>query len=310
MSSNSPVVAIEAPGKINIQLRVGGCRDDGFHELANAFMSVSFCDVVSISPARSLAVTVSGPMASQVPGDESNLVAQAARLLGRSQGLAPNVHIHIEKHLPVQGGMGGGSADCAATLIGCEALWKTGISNSEMAALAGDLGSDVPFSLLGGTALGLGRGEILTPLSVSGDFSWVLAVAEEGLSTPSVYAELKRSRENTGVGSHVDVVPAPQVSPGLFEALAEGDSRRLGKELSNDMEAVAVAMHPSLAETLDAGLQGGAIASVLCGTGATCAFLTEGDDAARSVASALTASGTCASVHRARGPVSGPRILG
>ncbi|MGW7362158.1 4-(cytidine 5'-diphospho)-2-C-methyl-D-erythritol kinase [Streptomyces sp. NPDC054841] len=307
MSTRS--VTVRAPGKVNVQLAVGGRRADGFHELANVYMAVSAYDDITVSPSDRLGVTVSGPGAERVPADESNLAAQAAALLAKHASIEPDVHIHIAKRLPVAGGMAGGSADAAAALVACDALWRLDSEGGVLTSLAAELGSDVPFNLLGGAALGTGRGELLTPLDCTGTCHWVFAVADFGLSTPLVYEAYERQRRESGLPFSAADIPAPRPSPALLDALARGDVPALADSLSNDLETVATALRPELARTLQVGKAAGALAGMLCGTGATTAFLARDEPAADRIARQLMASGTCASALVAHGPVVGPLPL-
>ncbi|MGW1616587.1 GHMP family kinase ATP-binding protein [Streptomyces sp. NPDC002285] len=209
---------MRAPAKVNLQLAVGGRRADGFHDLANVFFAVALGDEVTATPAEALRITVSGPDAGQVPADGSNLAARAAR----HHDLRPHVHLHITKEIPVAGGMAGGSADGAAALIACDALWGTATPFDVLLELAAELGSDVPFALLGGVALGEGRGEILKLLPVRSTFHWVFAVADGGLATPDVFRECGRLRDKAGTGSDIDVVPTPRADLALLDAFSDG----------------------------------------------------------------------------------------
>ncbi|WP_432096609.1 4-(cytidine 5'-diphospho)-2-C-methyl-D-erythritol kinase [Streptomyces sp. bgisy100] len=315
-------VTVRVPAKVNVQLAVGGLRPDGFHDLANVFLAVGLYDEVTATPAEELRITVSGPDAGQVPLDRTNLAARAAELLAARHGIAPDVHLHIAKDIPVAGGMAGGSADGAGALLACDALWGTGASRAELLDICAELGSDVPFSLVGGAALGRGRGELLTPLDVGATFHWVFAVADGGLSTPAVYRECDRLRAVEGHGAGVDQVPAPEPSPALLDALADGDLTTLASALttggmptapgggsSNDLQAAAVSLRPSLADTLAAGTKAGALASLVSGSGPTCAFLTRDEQAARAVAEGLLASGTCRTARVATSPAAGATLL-
>lgn len=185
-------VTVRVPAKVNVQLAVGAARPDGFHDLANVFLAVGLHDEVTVTPAAELRVTCTGPDAGQVPLDRTNLAARAALVLAERRGIEPAVHIHIAKDIPVAGGMAGGSADGAGALLACDTLWGTGASRAELLAICAELGSDVPFSLVGGAALGTGRGEKLRTLEVGGTFHWVFAMADRGLSTPAVFREFDR----------------------------------------------------------------------------------------------------------------------
>jgi 4-diphosphocytidyl-2-C-methyl-D-erythritol kinase len=304
----SSSLTVRVPAKVNVQLAVGGRRADGFHGLATVFFAVGLYDHVTASAADALTITVEGPDAAVVPTDDSNLAARAARLLAARYGVEPRAHLHISKDIPVAGGMAGGSADGAAALVACDALWGLGASREELFELAGELGSDVPFSLHGGVALGEGRGERLTRVETSGSFHWVFAVADGGLSTPAVYGECDRLRELAG-GADEFSVPAPAADPKLLAALAEGDAAALGAALSNDLQPAALSLRPSLADTLRAGQDAGAIGALVSGSGPTCAFLAKDAREAASVADSLAASGTCRNVRTAAGPVPGAVLL-
>ncbi|MFS0692264.1 4-(cytidine 5'-diphospho)-2-C-methyl-D-erythritol kinase [Streptomyces nitrosporeus] len=294
-------VTVRVPAKVNVQLAVGAARPDGFHGLANVFLAVGLYDEVTVTPADALRVTCSGPDAAQVPLDRTNLAARAALALAERYGIAPDVHIHIAKDIPVAGGMAGGSADGAAALLACDALWSTGAGQDELLAICAELGSDVPFSLLGGAALGVGRGELLTPVEVGGTFHWVFAVADGGLSTPAVYGEFDRLTAGTEV-------PEPAASPALLDALRKGDAAALADTLSNDLQAAALSLRPSLAGTLEAGTAAGALAALVSGSGPTTAFLAADEESARKVADALAASGTCRSTRVAVSPAPGATV--
>ncbi|WP_327117700.1 4-(cytidine 5'-diphospho)-2-C-methyl-D-erythritol kinase [Streptomyces sp. NBC_01341] len=296
-------VTVRVAAKVNAQLAVGAPRPDGFHDLANVFLAVGLYDEVTVTPADALRITCSGPDAAQVPLDATNLAARAAIALAARRGIAPDVHIHIAKDIPVAGGMAGGSADGAAALLACDALWSTGASREELLEICAELGSDVPFSLIGGAALGVGRGERLTPVEVGGTFHWVFAVADGGLSTPAVYGEFDRLTAGTGV-------PEPAASAALLDALRSGDATALADALGNDLQAAALSLRPSLADTLAAGTEAGALAALVSGSGPTTAFLVADEESAHKVADALLASGTCRSARVALSPAPGATVVG
>ncbi|MFC0847867.1 4-(cytidine 5'-diphospho)-2-C-methyl-D-erythritol kinase [Streptomyces noboritoensis] len=293
-------VTVRVPAKVNVQLAVGPARPDGFHDLANVFLAVGLYDEVTATPADSLRITCSGPDADKVPLDRTNLAARAAELLAARFGLVPDVHLHIAKDIPVAGGMAGGSADGAAALVACDALWGTGASRAELLDICAELGSDVPFSLVGGAALGTGRGEKLTPLEVGGTFHWVFAAADGGLSTPAVYREFDRLTPGAS---------APSASPALLAALRSGDPFELAPVLTNDLQSAALSLRPSLADPLAVGMAAGALASLVSGSGPTTAFLAEDKPSARKLADALTASGTCRSARVASSPAPGATVV-
>jgi len=295
-------VTVRVPAKVNVQLAVGAARPDGFHDLANVFLAVGLYDEVTVTPADELRVTCAGPDAAQVPLDGTNLAARAAVALAARYGRNPAVHIHIAKDIPVAGGMAGGSADGAGALVACDALWGTGASRAELLDICAELGSDVPFSLVGGAALGIGRGEKLTVLETGGTFNWVFAMAERGLSTPAVFREFDRLGEGTDI-------PEPVASQPLLDALAKGDPDALAAAVSNDLEPAALSLFPELADTLAAGRTAGALAALVSGSGPTTAFLVRDPGSAAKVAAALTASGTCRTVRTAAGPAAGATVI-
>ncbi|MFG3117430.1 4-(cytidine 5'-diphospho)-2-C-methyl-D-erythritol kinase [Streptomyces sp. NPDC048197] len=295
-------VTVRVPAKVNVQLAVGAARPDGFHDLANVFLAVGLYDEVTATPADTLRITAEGHDVDRIPLDRTNLAARAAELLAARYGRSPDVHLHITKDIPVAGGMAGGSADAAGALLACDTLWSTGASRDELLDICAELGSDVPFSLVGGAALGRGRGELLTPLPVGGAFHWVFAVADGGLSTPAVYGEFDRLTEGTDV-------PEPEADPTLLAALASGDATALAAALTNDLQPAALSLRPSLSATLAAGTAAGALASLVSGSGPTTAFLVKDAESARAVAAALLASGTCRAVRVADSPAAGATVL-
>lgn len=298
-------VKVLAPGKVNAGLAVGGPGADGYHDLETLFVSVSCYDEITIAPAARLQVTVSGASAGEVPADGTNLAARAAVLLGDRCGITPSVHIHINKRIPVCGGMAGGSADAAAVLVACDALWGTGLEYSELDALAAALGADVPFCLHGGAAIGRGRGGMLEPVTAGRPFHWVFAIAHDGLSTPAMFKALDERRERRGSA----LLAPPALPDALLHAFTAGEPRRLAQELVNDFEPIAFELRPSLLETRRIGLEAGALAGLLAGTGATYAFLADSAEDARVVAEKLSASETCAAVRVAQGPVPRPEVV-
>lgn len=301
------VSTVRVPAKVNLELSVGPVRDDGYHDLVNVFHAVSLYDEVTATPADELSVSVEGPSGGEgvpgVPTGPDNLAARAATLLAERVGVEPRVALRIRKDIPVAGGMAGGSADAAAALVACDALWGTSLDRDSLLELAARLGSDVPFALLGGTAVGLGRGERLTPVEVLGEFHWVFGYASGGLSTPAVYAECDRLRSLSGTP------PWPRVSDDLMAALKTGDAAGLGRALRNDLQAAAVSLRPSLSAALGAGRDLGALGALVSGSGPTCAFLASSADHAAELVTGLEKSARFASVRRAVGPVPGASLL-
>jgi 4-diphosphocytidyl-2-C-methyl-D-erythritol kinase len=301
------------PAKVNLQLGVGPIRDDGYHDLVNVFHAVSLFDEVTVQPAAELEVRVQAAPYSRVrvdgvPADRDNLAARAAELVAARLGVEPRVAIRIRKAIPVAGGMAGGSADAAAALVGCARLWddreQPVLTRDVLMELGAELGSDVPFAVLGGTAVGVGRGERLTPALTRGTFHWVFATADGGLSTPAVYAECDRLRAELG-----EIAAPPRVSEGLMTALATGDPLGLGRALTNDLQEAALSLRPSLGRVLDAGRDFGAVGALVSGSGPTCAFLAETEEDSVELAEALDGAGVAEQVLRAHGPVPGAAAL-
>lgn len=296
-------VTVRVPGKLNLYLAVGDRRDDGFHDLTTVFHAVSLADEVTVADADVLSLRHTGEGAEKLPTDRRNLAWQAAELMAEHVGRAPDVAIRIDKAIPVAGGMAGGSADAAAVLVGMNVLWELGVPRHDLHALAAQLGSDVPFALHGGTALGTGRGEELTTVLTRNTFDWVLAFADGGLSTPKVFGELDRLRE-------AKRTPAPLDEPeAVLAALAAGDPYRLAPLLGNELQTAAVSLHPALRRTLRAGIEAGALAGIVSGSGPTCAFLCDSSDSAADVAVELAAVGVCRALRVASGPVYGARVV-
>ncbi len=304
MASTSVIVRV--PAKVNLQLSVGPLRTDGYHELATVFHAVSLSDEVKATyaePGAGITLTISGEGADHLPVDESNLAYRAAMLLAAHAGIDADVTLHLNKGIPVAGGMAGGSADAAGALVACDALWRLGTDRDDLMDLAAELGSDVPFALHGGTAVGTGRGEKLMSALARGSFHWVFALAEGGLSTPAVYRECDRLREG------VDV-PDPYVSDLLMQGLRAGDAVILGKALSNDLQAAAISLRPSLAQVLETGDDLGALGGIVSGSGPTCAFLARDHEHALDIAVGLTSAGVCRTVKTATSPASGAKVVG
>jgi 4-diphosphocytidyl-2-C-methyl-D-erythritol kinase len=294
-------VRVRAPGKVNLSLRVGARRPDGYHPLSTVFQAVSVYEDVVASRSDDLRLTVSGPQAALVPTDESNLALRAARALAERTGIDEGVHLHLHKGVPVAGGMAGGSADAAAALLACDAYWGTGLSREELHELAADLGSDVPFLLMGQTAVGQGRGDLLTAALSRGEYHWAFGVQDTGLSTPAVYAELDRIAEPTELDTDADVA--------LLQALRAGDAPAVGALLHNDLQHAAVELAPALVETLAVAEDAGALGVVVSGSGPTVAALARSRQHALVIAAAMTAAGVTDSVLTASGPVPGARVV-
>ena len=309
MDVSAQAATARAPAKINIYLGVGPRRRDGFHELATVFHALDVADevVAERDDKGRLSIEVeAGQGASidleSVPVDESNLAVRAAEALRRYAGVECGVHLRIVKRIPVAGGLAGGSADAAAALLACDAVWDTGCGRAELATLGARLGSDVPFALHGGTVLGSGRGERLAPVMSPTRLHWVLAVADGGLSTPAVYSELDSMRA-------ASVVPPPRVPPELLAALRVGDVDAVGAHLSNDLQPAACRLRPELTTVLAAGRELGAVAGIVSGSGPTVVFLAADEGEARRLARDLLDEEVCVDAVATSGAASGARLL-
>jgi 4-diphosphocytidyl-2-C-methyl-D-erythritol kinase len=287
-------VTVRVPAKVNLQLSVGPRESDGYHQLVTVFQAISIFDDVTIrigEQGSGVNLTVSGDQIHGVPTDSSNLVVKAVELIA-----------DIKKSIPVAGGMAGGSADAAAAIVAIDELYSIEMTREEMHSIASQLGSDVPFLLSGGTAIGQGRGDQLTAALSRGTYHWVLALSSVGLSTPAVYDECDRLRAER------DISP-PRISDQLMQALLAGDAKAVGTSLSNDLQSAACTLRPALSLVLDVGQEYGALGAIVSGSGPTVAFLVADEEAGLDLAVALTSSGVVGSVARAFGPVHGAKIL-
>jgi 4-diphosphocytidyl-2-C-methyl-D-erythritol kinase len=303
-------VTVRAPAKINLALAVGALGSDGYHPITTVYQAVDLCDEIRATAtedaAITLTVTYDGRVATEtalVPVDENNLAHQAATLLRERSGIDDGLSMAIRKAIPVSGGMAGGSADAAAALVAADAIWGLGSPRRDLLALAAELGSDVPFCLVGGTAMGTGRGDQVSPVLARGSYCWVLGLADRGMSTPVVYAEFDRLHEDAAS-------PESQIPPALLAALRAGDPAALGAVLSNDLTDAALSLRPELAETLAVGGEVGALGAGISGSGPTTIFLAGDEEHALDIALALTGAGVCADVVQATGPAPGARIIG
>ncbi len=297
-------VVTRAPGKINLQLSVGPLQADGYHPVATVFQAVSLFDDVRISFSDNpgISLTASGKVSELLPLDKNNLAFKAAELMCKKFEITDGLAITLTKEIPIAGGMAGGSADAGATIVGIDALFGLGLSRSEMEKIGSEFGADIPFTISGGTAIGTGRGDQITPVLSRGNYNWVLALSSSGLSTPAVYQECDRLREG------LQVAP-PHISDSLMQALSAGDAVALGKALSNDLQPAACSLKPALRLILDVGMDYGALGGLVSGSGPTVAFLAENEDHALDLVVALTSSGVVGNVVRAAGPVPGARVI-
>ena len=304
MALNS--VTVRVPAKVNLQLSVGPRESDGYHNLVSVFQAVSIYDEVTLTkshPGSGVTIAVTGDQTHGVPEDDTNLAVKAAKLVGTKFDFDVDVHIEVKKSIPVAGGMAGGSADAAGTLVAMDALYRLEATREELFALGAELGSDVPFMISGGTAVGTGRGDQLTAALSRGTYHWVFALSTVGLSTPSVYAECDRMRAELEVA-------APKVSDLLMQSLLAGDAEAVGRALHNDLQSPACSLRPALSLVLEVGRDYGALGALVSGSGPTVAFLVADEEAGLDLAVALTASGVVGSVARATGPVHGAKVIG
>lgn len=317
MSSSAQLpraVTVRVPAKVNLELRVGPRGDDGYHELATTFLAVGLYDEVSVTRWDRWEVLASGTYAAGIPTGPDNLAIRAAQLVARRAGIDEALSVRIDKDIPIAGGMAGGSADAAAALLACDQLWGLGLGRDEFTDLAAQLGSDVPFLLTGGVCVGSGRGDVLAPVLARGSYQFVFATSDRGLATPAVYAECDRLRAAQAdralrSGRVPDPIPDPVPSPEIMSALRAGDPAALAKALHNDLQPAALSLRPDLAEVIDAGLEFGALAAVVSGSGPTVAFLTADHEAALDLSVSLSAATVASAVKIAKGPVHGAHVV-
>lgn len=293
-------VTAVAPGKVNVSLRVGPVREDGYHEVATLYLAVSLHEEVTAVPRGDDAVTVSlsersaftdvqhwdaesGELvAAAIPLDERNLAHRAATLLRDRLDVTTGVDLIITKNVPVAGGMGGGSADAAAALVACSALWEAGFSKEQLAEIGAELGADVPFAILGGAAVGQGVGDDLSPLLTRGELHLVVVPSTIGLATPEIYRTLDVMREDQKVQAE-----EPELDPDLVRAVCTADAESVATLMTNDLQAPAVASLPSLEGMMDAGLVEGALQGLVSGSGPTVVFLARDAESAGQLATGL-----------------------
>ena len=298
-------VTVRVPAKVNLQLSVGPREADGYHNLATVFQAVSIYDEITVSlrdVGHGISLEVVGEFTHLVHTDGTNLAVRAIEILSDNFDLDVNAHITINKSIPVAGGMAGGSADAAAVLLAIDYLFDLGLSKDSLETFAAQLGSDVPFMLMGHTAVGTGHGDQLTPALSRGTYHWVFALSTVGLSTPAVYTECDRMRAGLDIAQ-------PQASDALLQALLADNPVAVGKALSNDLQSAACSLRPALSLILDVGDDFGALGAIVSGSGPTVAFLVRDEEQGLDLAVALTASGVVGSVARAYGPVAGAKII-
>ena len=272
-------LSFPAFAKVNLDLRILGVRPDGYHDLRTVFQSLALADIVTISNGRGpLTLTCDDP---QVPTDRRNLAWKAASLLWREARLAHgeprNVVIHLQKRIPAEAGLGGGSADAAVTLIGLNRLWKLGLDGASLSRLGARIGADVPFFLVGGTALGLGRGDDIYPLADMPKVYVVLIRPGFGVSTVEAYRwydeEIRHPRK-PATGK-----PMPPSWPAWASALR------------NELEPPVVRHHPTIARIRQMLMDAGAVTAAMSGSGSAVFGLFERAEAARRTARDLARPG-------------------
>ncbi|MEY4009224.1 MAG: hypothetical protein RL232_751 [Actinomycetota bacterium] len=280
-------VTARVPAKVNLQLSVGPLGADGFHEVTTVFQAISLFDDVTVATADKgdgIKISITGQTSGGVPADNSNLAVKAAQLMIKNYDLPEDLVIKLKKEIPVAGGMAGGSADAAGVIVGLDSLFELGLSRDVMESVGSKIGSDVPFSICGGVAIGTGRGDQITPALAKGSYNWVLALSGQGLATPSVYQECDRLREGLSIAP-------PVVSEPLMQALRAGDAKALGKALTNELQPAACSLRPALRLVLDVGVDYGALGGIVSGSGPTVAFLVSDDEHAMDLTVALSSSG-------------------
>jgi 4-diphosphocytidyl-2-C-methyl-D-erythritol kinase len=295
-------VTVRAPAKINLHLGVGAPRADGFHPLVTVYQALGLCDDVTVTPSPGWTLSVSVPDwidPETVPVNGDNIIDRAAQLLAGHHGMAARAAVSVTKAIPVAGGMAGGSADAAAALVALDRLWRLETPDADLLALAAELGSDVPFALLGGTALGTGRGELVEPVPDPTTWWWVVVPSARGLSTPAVYRRFDELAP--------DAQAEPPGADATQAALATGDPEALAGALHNDLQEAALDLRPDLADLLELGRRAGALRGIVSGSGPTCLFLAEDADAAREVAGRLSAHHDVVLVSN--GPVAGAHVV-
>jgi 4-diphosphocytidyl-2-C-methyl-D-erythritol kinase len=292
-----------SPAKINLSLGVGPVRDDGYHPLATVYQAIGLYDEVVVRPASRTTLSVSGGGVDvhDVPIHEENIAFRAVRALAEHVGEDLQVALHLHKNIPVAGGLAGGSTDAAATLVATDALFELGLSRHELLQVAADLGSDVPFCLVGGTAVGTGRGELVAPVMSRGTYWWAVVPGHGGLSTPVVYAEFDRLAGR-------EAPREPGVPEALLSALIGNDLEAVGEGLVNDLQPAALSLRPELAAPLAAGREAGAFGSLVSGSGPTTLFLCADAEHAREVRDLVCAATGSAVGFVAPGPVAGAKV--
>ncbi len=296
-------VRVRAAAKINLHLGVGAVREDGFHPLDTVYQAISLYDDLTLASAERTTITLEVTDyvdADAVPLGADNIVTRALDAIRVRTGRTGGEHVGLVKSIPVAGGMAGGSADAAATLLAYDRLHACDLSDDVLLGLAAELGSDVPFSLVGGTARGRGRGEVVEPLADGGTWWWVAVPSSAGLSTPDVYRHYDRL--------FPDAPAEPAPADALLSALSTTEPVRLARTMHNDLQAPAVDLRPELGTLIERGETEGALRGMVSGSGPTCVFLCDSQDGAHAVIAGLQGAGHEV-VLMANGPVAGAHVI-
>lgn len=295
-------VRVRASAKINLHLGVGGLRPDGFHELHTVYQAVSLHDELTVEPADDWSIitrTAGYVDDAALPGTADNIVTRAADLLAGLHGVPVTGRVEIDKAIPVAGGLAGGSADGAAALVALDAHWGLATPREQLLELAGRLGSDVPFAVLGRTGLGTGHGEVVEPVPDPGHWSWVVVTSRDGMSTPAVYRHFDEL--------YPQASPVPPSADALLAALTTRDPEALAATLHNGLQEPAFDLRPDLRTLVAAGEKAGALRGLVSGSGPTCVFLCRSPEHADEVATALRPS--YETVLIATGPAPGATVV-
>lgn len=320
-------VRASAPAKVNLTLRVGEPSRDGYHPLVTVFEALHLREYVTVRTSKTLGIRID--TTAHLPGGgideattramrdlpaDSHLAGRAAKVLQRLAMAGPwaataaGLTITVDKHIPMAGGMAGGSADAAAALVACNELWELGLNPDQLETIGRTLGADVPACLMGGIALGTGRGDHMELLA-AGDpdpseagHHWAIALAHGGLSTSEAFAAL-----DTAGGPQGSWKPLESLT-GAERVALTGSVQDLAPALVNDLEETALSLRPELADTVEAARRAGALAVHLCGSGPSIAALAADADHARFLVEDLASCESVKAALATSGPAEGARI--
>lgn len=313
---------VRAPAKLNIYLQIGDVREDGYHDITTVYQTIDLFEEVAVTDlsqedgecdkAEFVHISLSGPESNEsIPTDGHNLASKAAKLLAQRYGITPKLHLDISKRIPARGGLGGGSADAAATLIGCNIIWDLHLRKEELMALGALLGEDVPVHIQGGMAIGVGHKQPLIPIPAGPgdhyphhhpDWYWVLGVPYgDGLSTRDVFVQLDAMKGTRGA---VDFASAHNTC--LATSWGTENPETLAPRLSNDLERPAGVLLPALVKGLEEGRRDeNALAGFMTGSGSTCVFLARSAEGAEALARNLKERELFRNIILAKGPAEG-----